>query len=89
VTYSFQDALARHQRFLVHVQSFALTLEDFSLHLALQICSQRSLLHAILLNPSLVVLMVANLSDCGQALRTDLGNSGSCLHVLGGDLFSH
>ena len=88
MTYRFQDALARYQRFLVHVQSFALTLEDFSLHLALEISPQRSLLHAILLDPFLVVLMVTNLSDRGQALWADLGDPSSCLHVLCSELFS-
>ena len=86
---SLQDTLASHQFFLIHIQSFPFPLEHLSLHLTLEISTQRCFLLSLLLNPPLIVLIVANLANRSQSLRTDLGYTSCCLHVFRSDLLSH
>ena len=89
VANSLQDTLASHQFFLIHIQSFPFPLEHLCLHLTLEISTQRCLLLSLLLNPPLIVLIVANLANRSQSLRTDLGYTSCCLHVFRSDLLSH
>ena len=82
-----QDALARDQRFFIHVESLAFAFEHFGLHLTFEVGPQLRLLLAILIDPPLIVLIVANLSNCCESIWTDFGDSSSCLHFLRSDLF--